>query len=132
MTLENDHRRAGFLSHGSLLTVTRIQTGPRRCSGQVGPQQPARAPPPPPAARHPGAPERGAGGKPASVRERLEQHRKNPMCEPATARGPLGFALENFDAIGRWRTVEAGAPIDASGTVARSAVRGPGGLRLCC
>jgi hypothetical protein len=50
------------------------------------------------------------------VRARIEEHRKNPICSSCHARmDPLGFALENFDAIGRWRATDAGAPIDASG-----------------
>ena len=52
-----------------------------------------------------------------SVRERMEEHRKNPACASCHAiMDPLGFALENFDAVGKWRTVgDDGAPIDASG-----------------
>jgi hypothetical protein len=50
-----------------------------------------------------------------SVRERLEQHRQNPACASCHVRmDPLGFALENFDAIGKWRTAEDGVPVDAS------------------
>jgi hypothetical protein len=50
-----------------------------------------------------------------SVRERLEQHRQNPACASCHVRmDPLGFALENFDAIGKWRNSEDGVPIDAS------------------
>jgi hypothetical protein len=61
-------------------------------------------------------PERGEGGKLASVRDRLEAHRKNPTCAVCHSQmDPLGFALENFDAIGTWRTVsEDRSPIDAS------------------
>ena len=53
------------------------------------------------------------------MRERLEEHRKNPICSSCHARmDPLGFALENFDATGKWRTVgEGGTAIDASGTL---------------
>jgi hypothetical protein len=52
------------------------------------------------------------------VREMLEVHRKNPVCASCHARmDPLGFSLENFDAIGHWRTTEAGAPINASGVL---------------
>ena len=78
------------------------------------------APPPPPPADVPALQENDEGAcKPTSVRERLEQHRKNPVCASCHARmDPLGFALENFDAIGRWRTMsEAGTPIDASGAL---------------
>ena len=62
------------------------------------------APPPPPPPNVPALPENGEGRAPATVRERLEEHRKNPVCASCHARmDPLGFALENFDAIGRWR-----------------------------
>ena len=51
-----------------------------------------------------------------TMRERMEQHRKNPVCAGCHARmDPLGFTLENFDAIGGWRTYDAGNPIDSSG-----------------
>jgi hypothetical protein len=83
------------------------------------------APPPPPPPDIPSLPERGEGGQLASVRERLEQHRKNPVCATCHApMDPLGFALENFDAIGMWRTTgEGGAPIDATGAF-------PGGAKF--
>jgi hypothetical protein len=52
------------------------------------------------------------------VRERMEEHRKNAVCSSCHARmDPLGFALENFDAIGKWRDAEDDAPIDTSGTL---------------
>ena len=58
------------------------------------------------------------GDRPTSVRERLEQHRRNPVCASCHATmDPLGFALENFDAVGRWRQEEAGTPVDASGAL---------------
>jgi Protein of unknown function (DUF1588)/Protein of unknown function (DUF1585) len=77
------------------------------------------SPPPPPPANVPPLKENGEGGAaPTSVRQRLEEHRKNPVCASCHVRmDPLGFALENFDAIGRWRTSEAKIPIDASGTL---------------
>jgi hypothetical protein len=76
--------------------------------------------------------DRGENGRPASVRERLEEHRKNPGCAGCHApMDPLGFALENFDAIGRWRTKsEAGTPIDASAALLGDPpFEGPEGLR---
>ena len=78
------------------------------------------APPPPPPPDVPELAENDHGVKPATVRERLEQHRANPTCAACHAKmDPLGFALENFDAVGQWRSVEAeaDAPIDASGTL---------------
>jgi hypothetical protein len=75
--------------------------------------------------------EKGESGKLASVRERLEVHRKNPACAVCHVRiDPLGFALENFDPIGRWRTTEAGAPIDSSGALpSGEQLQGVTGLR---
>ncbi len=67
-----------------------------------------------------------------SVRERLEEHRKSPACASChKVMDPLGFALENFDAIGQWRAKsEDGAPIDASGVLLDgSKVEGPATLR---
>jgi hypothetical protein len=67
-----------------------------------------------------------------SVRERLEEHRKNPVCASCHAQmDPLGFALEPFDAVGKWRMVaEGGSPLDASGAlVDGSRFEGPDGLR---
>jgi hypothetical protein len=61
----------------------------------------------------------------------MEQHRTNPVCATCHARmDPLGFALENFDATGKWRTVDANIPIDASGTLPDGhQFSGPTGLR---
>src|SRR5438552_18815990 len=76
------------------------------------------APPPPPPPNVPSLTDRGEDGKILSVRQQMEQHRANPQCASCHAQmDPLGFALENFDAVGRWRTEdpEAHAAIDASG-----------------
>ena len=62
-------------------------------------------PPPPPPPNVPPLKENKSGGKVLSMRERMEQHRANPVCASCHARmDPLGFALENFDAIGQWRS----------------------------
>jgi hypothetical protein len=74
----------------------------------------------------------GENGKAASVRERMEAHRSNPVCAGCHARmDPLGFALENFDGIGRWRTTdEAQITIDPSGALPDGTrFQGPSGLR---
>jgi hypothetical protein len=65
------------------------------------------------------------------VRERLERHRKNVACSGChSIMDPLGFALENFDAVGRWRTDDAGTTVDASGALpGGAAFEGPAGLR---
>jgi hypothetical protein len=75
--------------------------------------------------------EEGSRTTPTTVRERLEQHRANPVCASCHARmDPLGFALENFDPIGRWRDAEAGLPIDASADLPDgSTVDGPVAFR---
>jgi hypothetical protein len=88
-------------------------------------------PPPPPGDVPPFPAEAGADGQPRSVRERLAQHRENPMCANCHApMDPLGFALENFDAVGKWRTLDANAAIDASGVlVDGTAFTGPAELR---
>jgi hypothetical protein len=76
------------------------------------------APPPPPPPNVPPLPDAGKGAQvAASMRDRMEAHRKNPVCAGCHARmDPLGFAFENFDGIGKWRTREANIPINASGT----------------
>ena len=65
------------------------------------------------------------------MRERMEQHRRNPVCASCHSRmDPLGFALENFDAVGRWRNQEAGHVIDASARMPDGTnFDGVGGLR---
>jgi hypothetical protein len=75
------------------------------------------APPPAPPANVPALKENDEAGGLQSVRGRMEEHRKNPVCSSCHSRmDPLGFALENFDAIGRWRDAEEDrSPIDASG-----------------
>ncbi len=86
-------------------------------------------PPPPP--NVPALKDNTPGGKQLSVRERMEEHRKNPACAVChKIMDPLGFALENFDAVGQWRDTEAGKPIDASGVlVDGTKVNGPVALR---
>ena len=133
VTLDENHPRGGLLGQGGLLMVT---SHPNRTSpvlrGKWLLESMLGAPPPEPPPDVPGLPERGDGGVPASVRDRLEQHRANPVCASCHApMDPLGFALENFDAIGSWRaTSEAGLPIDSSGTMpSGTQFEGPAGLR---
>lgn len=116
--LPADGIRGGLLGQGSLLTVTSY---PNRTSpvlrGKWLLQNIVGSPPPEPPPDVPALPDSGTEGQPASVRERLEEHRRNPVCASCHApMDPLGFALENFDAIGSWRRLsEANQPIDASG-----------------
>ena len=116
-----DGRRAGLLGHGSLLTVTSY---PHRTSpvlrGKWLLENLLGAPPPPPPPDIPELDEPGDRAAPATMRERMARHRASPACATCHAKiDPLGFALENFDAVGRWRSHEegAGAPIDASGAL---------------
>ena len=125
--------RAGLLGHASLLTLTAYPTrtspvlrGKWLLDNILG------MPPPPPPPDVPALQENGGGGAALSIREQMEQHRANPACAAChRMMDPPGFALENFDAIGRWRvTSEAGTPIDASGTlVDGSVVEGAASLR---
>jgi hypothetical protein len=124
--------RGGLLGQGSLLTVTSY---PNRTSpvlrGKWVLTNILGTPPPPPPADVPDLPERGEGGRPATVRERMEQHRRNPQCGVCHApMDPLGLALENYDAVGRWRSAEGGLPIDVTGVLPDgSQFGGPGGMR---
>ena len=114
-----DPARHGLLGQGSILTVTSYanRTSPT-VRGKWLLENILGAPPPPPPPDVPTLAETDAGGKALSVRERLEVHRANPVCASCHARmDPLGFALENFDAVGKWRTEDAGVAIDASGTL---------------
>ena len=126
-------RRGGIFGHGSLLTVTSY---PNRTSpvlrGKWVLTNILGTPPPPPPVDVPDLPERGEDGRAATVRERLQRHRENPVCSACHApMDPLGLALENYDAIGTWRTSgEAGLPIDASGNLPDGTeFYGPTGLR---
>src|SRR5262245_25780006 len=76
-------------------------------------------PPPPPPPDVPALEEAHEGAAPKSTRERLAQHRADPVCAGCHSRiDPLGFALENYDVIGRWRDQEGGKPVDNSGELA--------------
>jgi len=118
VTLDHEERR-GLLGKGSILTATSYanRTSPVLRGKWVLENILGTPPPPPP----PNVPELEAAtrdGKPLTMRQRMEEHRANPACAACHARmDPLGFALENFDAIGGWRDTEAGTPIDASGVL---------------
>ena len=126
-------RRLGLLGHGSILAVTSYgnRTSPvLRAKWLL--ENVLGTPPAPPPPDIPPLPAGGEAGEPRTVRERLAQHRANPACAACHApMDPLGFALENFDAIGRWRTSDAGFPVDASAVLADgvTAFHGPGGLQ---
>lgn len=113
-----DSRRAGLLGHGSILTVTSYahRTSPV-VRGKWLLENLLGSPPPDPPANVPPLNEGAEEGQVLSVRQKMERHRKNPVCASChKVMDPLGFALENFDALGRWRTSDGGAAIDPSGT----------------
>ena len=89
------------------------------------------APPPAPPPNVPSLESSNKDNKPLSVRQMLEMHRANPACASCHARmDPLGLSLENFDAIGEWRSADSGHPIDASGVLLDGTkVNGPQQLR---
>ena len=101
-----------------------------RAARQVGAGEHARCAAATAAAQRPAAQgERRAGAKPTSLRERMEQHRNNPVCASCHARmDPLGFALEHFDAIGQWRDNDRGAAINSTITLSGADDRQPEGV----
>jgi hypothetical protein len=125
-----DDARVGLLGQGSILSVTSyanrtspVLRGKWLLESWLGVQ----APPPPPNV----PPLQENADSPMPMRARMEQHRKNPVCAAChTSMDTLGFALENFDAVGHWRDTDAGMPIDASGTLPDGTqLDGPAGLR---
>jgi hypothetical protein len=129
----SDDRRGGLLGQASLLTVTSY---PNRTSpvlrGKWLLENILGTPPPAPPPDVPALKDKGANGERRSVRERLEAHRRNPACSSCHAQmDPLGFALEHFDAIGKWRTIDEGrTAVDASGSLpGGTAFEGLAGLR---
>ena len=110
-----DDRRHGLLGHASLLTVTSYAN---RTSvvlrGKWVLETLLGSPPPPPPPNVPPL-EESDRGNPTSLRERMEQHRNSPVCASCHRRmDPLGFAMEHFDAIGRWRDTDGGADINST------------------
>jgi hypothetical protein len=126
-----DGKRGGLLGQGSILTVTSY---PNRTSpvirGRWLLENILGAPPPAPPPDVPSLKE-SADGRPRSIREQMEAHRKNPSCAVCHVRmDPLGFSLENFDALGKWRTSIDALPIDASAALPDGTkFEGIGGLR---
>jgi mono/diheme cytochrome c family protein len=116
VALDPGGERGGLLRHGSVLTVTSYATrtspvlrGKWVLENLVGTPPPAQPPNVP-------ALEDNTVSAALPIRERLAAHRKNAACASChTFMDPAGFALENFDAVGRWRTIEEGRPVDASG-----------------
>ena len=112
----DDDRRHGLLGHASILTITSyanrtsvVLRGKWMLENILG------SPPPAPPPNVPPLEENDPAGEPTSLREKMEQHRNNPVCASCHAMiDPLGFALEHFDAIGQWRETDGGAAISAT------------------
>ena len=127
-----DENRWGLLGKASILAVTSY---PTRTSPTIRGKWllenilAAPVPPPPPNANT--NLDESKLGKATTVREMLEQHRANPVCASCHARmDPLGFSLENFDAVGQWRTMDGDGSINASGVLLDGTkVDGPAALR---
>ncbi len=117
ITFDEDRTRGGLLRHGSILAVTSYATrtspvirGNWILDNILG------VPPPPPPPGVSDLPDTKTVGRELSMRERLAEHRADAACAHChRLMDPIGFALENYDAIGRWRSAEAGLPIDTSG-----------------
>lgn len=114
-----DSTRRGILSHASVLTLTSHATRTSAVErGKWVMEVLLNSPPPPPP---PGVPDLEAtpstqGTRPLTVRERMEEHRKNPSCQSChRMMDPIGLAMENFDVTGRWRVRDNGMPIDSRG-----------------
>jgi hypothetical protein len=128
-----DPNRRGLLGHASILSMTAVAT---RTSpvlrGKYIISNLLDTPPLPPPAVVPDLAESAHKDRPSTVREQLERHRANPVCASCHRNiDPVGFALENFDAVGQWRmTTREGLPIDAAGMLADGTkVDGPVALR---
>ncbi len=114
-----DSVRGGLLRQGSILTVTSYATrtspvirGKWILDNILG------VPPPPPPPLVPALKDNAGSGKTLPMRERMAEHRKNPACSGChQLMDPVGFSLENYDAVGRWRTLEDARPIDVSGAL---------------
>ena len=116
VALDRESQRGGLLRQGSILTVTSYATRTSpviRGSWVLG--NLLGTPPPPPPADVPALKENSVSAI-LPMRERLAEHRANAACASChNLMDPVGFALENFDAVGRWRTVEEGRPIEVAG-----------------
>ncbi len=131
VALDPKKRRGGLLGQASVLTVTSYNN---RTSvvmrGKWILENILAAPPPPPPPDIPALND-AKNGKLLSVREQMEMHRANPVCASCHNKmDPLGFSLENYDAVGAWRTSFAGKPIDASAVLPDGTkFEGPAGLQ---
>jgi hypothetical protein len=124
--------RGGLLGEGSILLLTShtTRTSPV-LRGKWILDNLLNSPPPPPPPGVPPLDERPADGRKLTTREQVERHRNNATCASCHSRmDPLGFALESFDVLGRWRTKDEGGDIDASGKLPTGEnFAGPQGLK---
>jgi hypothetical protein len=120
VTLQGSERR-GLIGQGSILTATSagsrtspVKRGKWILENLLG----APVPNPPPGVETNLDKSVGIATAPTSLRQRLERHRQNPACASCHAvMDPIGFALENYDLIGKWRDTDGGVPVNASGTL---------------
>jgi hypothetical protein len=115
--LPEDSHRGGLLGMAGVLTVSSL---PHRTSpvlrGKWVRETLLGSPPPPPPPDVPSLEEQKGSASAKTIRELLEQHRQNPVCASChSAIDPIGYGLENYDLLGRWRTEDAGQPIDTKG-----------------
>jgi len=129
-----DGARRGLLGHGSFLTVTSagnrtspVQRGKWVLENLLG----APVPSPPPGVDTNLEKSAEPGAQATSVRQRLERHRANPSCASChSVMDPIGFSLENYDLIGKWRDADGGTPVNAAGRlVDGTMLDGPASLR---
>ena len=133
ITFPEGSPRGGLLGQGSVLTLTSYST---RTSpvlrGKYVLENLLASPPPPPPPNVPSLKTEGSNAEETlSLRDAMVQHRADPACANCHARmDPIGFAMENFDAVGRWRDQDGGKPIDVSSTLADGTeVNGVAGVR---
>lgn len=133
VNLPEDSPRRGVLGHGSVLTVTSVanRTSPVVRGAWILENILGVPPPNPPPGVETNLDPKPGEAKFATLRGRLEQHRTDPVCASChKIMDPIGFALENFDLVGKWRDTEGGEPVNAAGVlVDGTKLDGPASLR---
>ena len=131
VTLPDESRR-GLLGQASFLLVTSVASRTSPVSrGKWILENILGTPPPLPPPNVPPLKESDSGPQPTTLRQRMEEHRQNPVCSAChKIMDPIGFSLENFDLIGKWRTTDGGSQINATGQlVDGTLLDGPASLR---
>jgi hypothetical protein len=121
VSLAEDSPRRGLLGHGSVLLVTSSanRTSPVQRGKWILENILGTAPPAPPAGVETNLDVSAEVKQPVTLRQRMEQHRANPVCAAChNLMDPIGFSMENFDLVGKWRDREGKMPIDATGQLA--------------